>query len=362
MEHKEIVVIGGGPAGLCAALQAARQGAKVTLIESDERLGGQLIKQTHMFFGSQKQHAGVRGIDIATMLIDELNSLPNVEINLGATVIGRYFEDGALTIEDHEAFRVMLPQKVILACGASEKFLAFPNNDLPGVYGAGAVQTLMNVFGILPAEKVLMIGAGNIGLIVSYQLIQAGVEVTAILEGGPRIGGYLVHASKIRRLGVPILTRHSIKAALGKEAVEGAVIHQLDERWQPVAGSERTIACDAICLAVGLSPLSELLWQTGCQMLYVPELGGYVAQRNAHMETTTEGIYIAGDIAGVEEASAAMVEGHLAGLYAATALGYQTAETAIIEKDLLAQLTDLRSGPVGEKIRSGLARTGGISC
>jgi len=359
MAKREIVVVGGGPAGLCAALQAAKQGAAVTLIESDDILGGQLVKQTHMFFGSQKQHAGVRGVDIATMLIEELRSLSNVEIMTGATVIGRYFEDGALTIEDHEEFRVMLPKRVILACGASEKFLTFPNNDLPGVYGAGAVQTLMNVFGVKPANRVLMIGAGNIGLIVSYQLLQAGVEVTAILEGGPRIGGYLVHASKIRRLGVPIRTRHSIKAATGDKAVNGALIHQLDERWQPVPGTEEHIACDAICLAVGLSPLAEMLWQSGCEMRYIPELGGYVARRNDRMETTVDGIYVAGDIAGVEEASAAMVEGSLAGLYAALSLGYAKPDSEAVEKDLCEQLHDLRRGPVSERIRAGLARIGG---
>ena len=94
---------------------------------------------------------------------------------------------------------------LLLRGGASEKFLAFENNDLPGIYGAGAVQTLMNLYGVLPGQEIMMVGSGNIGLIVSYQLLQAGVKVKAIIEAAPTIGGYKVHASKIRRLGNPHL-------------------------------------------------------------------------------------------------------------------------------------------------------------
>jgi sarcosine oxidase subunit alpha len=307
-----------------------------------------------MFFGSEKQHAGMRGIDIAAMLVKELEALPNVEISLGATVLGHYFEDGAITVEDREVFRVLMPKKLIIATGASERALAFPNNDMPGVYGAGAVQTLMNVFGIKPAHKVLMVGAGNIGLIVSYQLIQAGVQVVAILEGGPRIGGYLVHASKIRRLGVPILTRHSIKEALGEKSVSAAIIHQLDEKWQPVLGSEQTIECDTICLAVGLSPFADLLWQAGCEMRFISELGGYVPYKDEDLRTSNPDIYVAGDASGVEEASAAMVEGYLAGLNAALSLGYSVPDALELRRDYLSQLDDLRSGPAGERILAGL--------
>lgn len=355
MEQREIVVVGGGPAGLCAALQAGRLGAQVTLLEGDDRLGGQLIKQTHMFFGSQKQHAGTRGVDISAMLVAELQKMPNVEIRTNAMVLGRY-EDGALTVEDNGAFKVIYPQKVVFATGAGEKMLMFANNDLPGVYGAGAVQTLMNVYGVMPAKKVVMVGAGNIGLIVSYQLMQAGVEVVAILDAGPQIGGYLVHAAKIRRAGVPILTRHSVKEAVGKDKVEGAVITQLDEKWQPIAGTEETLECDAICLAVGLSPFADLFWQAGCEMKFIPELGGHVPARDGNLETSVKGIFLAGDVGGIEEASAAMVEGYLAGLNAAYSLGYGQAEAESIRGDLQAQLNDLRSGPVGDKIRAGLAK------
>lgn len=352
----DIAVIGGGPAGLMAALTAAEVGAKVLLLERDGHLGGQLVKQTHKFFGSEKQHASVRGIAIAKLLENELHDLQDrVSLWQDATAIGLY-EDGVLTVDHGGVYKKIRPKKIIAATGANEKYLLFPNNDLPGIYGAGAVQTMMNVHGVKPGHRVLMIGAGNIGLIVSYQLMQAGVEVAAIVEGLPTIGGYVVHASKIRRAGVPILTSHTIVRADGEGAVESAVIAEVDAAWNIVAGSERTIPCDVICISVGLSPLAELLWQAGCEMRYIRELGGHVPVRNESLETTVSGLYIAGDVTGIEEASAAMVEGHLAGLEAAASMGFRSPDYDHERKDCLEQLRQLRSGPQGEKIRVGLSR------
>ncbi|SDK01171.1 NAD(P)/FAD-dependent oxidoreductase [Natronincola ferrireducens] len=353
MKRVELLVIGGGPAGLCAAISAAELGSRVLLVERDNWLGGQLIKQTHMFFGSEKQHASIRGIDIAKLLLDKIKDLKNIEVMKGTTVLGIY-EDGIITLESQGKYIKVDPKAVIVATGASEKTLAFPNNDLPGIYGAGAVQTLMNVYGIRPGKDVLMIGAGNIGLIVSYQLIQAGVNVKAIVQRGPKIGGYLVHASKIRRKGVPIYTGYTIKEAHGKDSLEGATIWKLDERSHPIPGTEIKLDVDVMCVSVGLTPLAELLWQAGCQMQYVGALGGFVPIRDEDMQTTTQGIFVAGDVAGVEEASSAMVEGHLAGLSAASHLGYTIYNIKELKQDLLNQLEALRSGPVGEKIRLGI--------
>src|SRR6056297_2462807 len=256
----DILVIGGGPAGMTAALKAAENGASVIIIEKYHELGGQLIKQTHRFFGSKEEQAGIRGIKIAEELTKKIKNHTKIKVLTEATAQG-YYEDKVITVSYQEQFQKIKPKKVIIATGASEKMLAFENNDLPGVYGAGAVQTLMNLYGILPGQKVVMVGAGNIGLIVSYQLLQAGVEVVGIIEAADKIGGYLVHASKIRRANVPIYTGYSIKKAIGDRSVQAVEIVKLDEDWTMIEGTEKTIETDTVCLAVGLRPLTDLMIQ-----------------------------------------------------------------------------------------------------
>jgi sarcosine oxidase subunit alpha len=355
MKQVEIMVIGGGPAGLCAALAASSLGAKVLLAERDDVPGGQLVKQTHKFFGSEKQYAGDRGIQIGQMLLENAANDPNIEIWTDSTVLSIY-EDGVVTVEHEGKHAKIKPARVIIATGAAEKFLSFPGNDLPGIYGAGAVQTLMNVAGVKPAERVLMVGAGNIGLIVSYQLKQAGVEVAAVIEGLPTIGGYLVHASKIQRAGIPVLTGRTILEAYGDGQVEGALVAQIDDKWQPIPGTETKIPCDTICLAVGLSPLTELAWQAGCEMAFIRELSGHVPLVDDYLETTRPGIYCAGDVSGIEEASSAMVEGRLAGVSAAASLGYGKEQAAALQKEAMSELDELRAGPMGAHIRKGLEK------
>ncbi len=351
----DVIVIGGGPAGICAALAAGRNNLKTLLVEERDFLGGQLIKQTHRFFGSEEEHAGTRGISIAKDLTEELKKMESVEIMTSSTALGYYEDDGVLTVLKDKQMLKMKPKSIVLATGAFEKFLPFENNDIPGIFGAGAVQTLMNIYGVQPAQKVLMIGSGNIGLIVSYQLIQAGVDVIGVVEAAPKIGGYLVHASKLRRLGVPILTGHTVKKAIGTSKVVGATICQLDEKWQEIEGTERDIECDAICLAVGLTPLSDLLSQMECETKYIPELGGIVPIRDENLETSKPGVFVAGDLAGIEEATAAMLEGELAGLNAVMFVDETIALNGRMD-ELHLELNGLRAGPVGEKIRSGLSK------
>ena len=356
--HVEVLVVGAGPAGLCAALESAKQGASVLLVDENQIVGGQLVKQTHKFFGSKQERAGTRGIDIAKELENEIKKYQEggkLQLMTDATVIGYYESDknhrfGVVQRCEYQSrlFDVRC-QAAVLACGAMENMLLFPGNDLPGVYGAGAVQTLMNVYGVKPGDRVLMVGAGNVGLIVSYQLLQAGISVDRVVEAAPIIGGYNVHAAKLQRCGVPIQTSHSIKEVCGEKKVEGAIIVQLDEDWKPIKNSEEYIKCDTICLAVGLTPSTRLLSQIGAQLAFIPEAGGFVALHDKTMQTSVKGIYVAGDASGIEEASTAMIEGKIAGLAAVIQLGCSK-DKKLLDK-YREELSQLRAGPFGEKPR-----------
>jgi len=353
----DMLVVGAGPAGISAAIEAGTRGVSVLLIDENPVLGGQLIKQTHKFFGSKRERAGTRGIKIAEELENEVRGLEkrgNVNVLVGTSVFGYYGNNGshllgAVNKIKNVMYRIRA-KKVIFACGAQENMLSFPGNDLPGVYGAGGVQTLMNVYGIKPGKKVLMVGAGNVGLIVSYQLLQAGVEVDRVIEAMPRIGGYSVHAAKLRRNGVPIYTSHSVKEVYGDGKVEGAIVAKLDENWNFVEGSEEDVKCDTVCLAVGLTPSARLLFQAGVKRDYIPEAGGYVAIHNREMETSVKGIYVAGDSSGIEEASTAMLEGRIAGLSAALSITGRKEEDKEIE-GYIKTLEEMRAGPFGSKAR-----------
>jgi len=350
----DIAIIGAGPAGLSSAIYAGELGADICLIDENPRVGGQLIKQTHRFFGSAEHGAGTRGIKIAENLEKKVKEFDNVNIMLNTGVFGIY--DGTIGAVRENTLIDIRPKKIIIATGAYERTLIFENNDLPGVYGAGGVQTLMNVYGVKPGDTGLVVGSGNVGLILTYQLLQAGVNVAGIVEAMPVIGGYFVHAAKVRRLGIPIYTSHTIKRAYGSKKVEGAQIVALDENWQEVPGTEKDISCDFICISVGLSPTHELLYQAGSEMRFVPELGGFVPVRNRYMETTKEGVYVAGDVAGIEEASTAMIEGRIAGLDSAIKLGYGDKSAEERRDEFVRDLEEMRRGPFGARILKGLER------
>lgn len=353
----QVLVIGGGPAGLAAGVEVARQGLDVLVLDDKKVLGGQLVKQTHMFFGSKHEGAGKRGTTIADELVNELTSAGG-RVMTETMVLGM-FDDGIISAlhQENNIVKIMA-EKTIIATGAYENMLTFPGCDLPGVYGAGGFQTLMNVDGVLPGKKILMVGAGNIGLIVSYQLMQAGGQVVALAEGMSRIGGYKVHADKIRRMGVPIHLSHSIKAVHGTDRVEAATLVKVDEKFQPIAGTEFTVEVDAVCLSVGLSPLAEIFHGAGCRMEYVPALGGNVPYHDENMRTSNPDVFVAGDSSGIEEASVAMIEGKIAGVAVAEDLLGKGLDDLMTEHKQ--QLNILRGGPCGKKARHGKALLWGI--
>jgi len=296
----QVLIIGGGPAGVCAANELGRLGIEVLIVDDKQALGGKLSLQTHNFFGSVADcYAGLRGVDIGTRLADEVTVLPTVDVWLDSTVVG-VFSDGKFGVAGPDGYRLVTPEATLITCGAREKSLAFPGCDLTGIYGAGAFQTLVNRDQVRCAERLFIIGGGNVGLIGAYHALQAGIDVVGLVEALPRCGGYKVHEDKIRRLGVPVWTRHTVVRAEGDETVERVITAAIDDRFQPIAGTERAFDVDTVLVAVGLSPVDELL----------------VKAREYGMT-----VMAAGDTNEIAEASAAIFSGKITGRRLARELG-----------------------------------------
>lgn len=342
----DVIVIGSGPAGLSCSIEAAGCGADVILIDENGRPGGQLFKQIHKFFGARQHRAGLRGFDIGLQLLEQVSKLGvNTLLN---TIAYGIFGQNTVGIVKNEKIEMIQGKKILLATGAIENPVVFSGWTLPGVMGAGAAQTMINIHRVLPGKRFIILGSGNVGLIISYQLLQAGASVVAVVEAAPKIGGYQVHSSKIRRVGVPIHTSSTIKEVKGDKEVEEVVIVKLDNLWRPIKGTERSLTADCVCIAGGLHPSIELAQMAGCNLRFFSELGGHLPIHNEDMETTVNGIYVAGDTAGVEEASTAMEEGRLAGIDMAQKLGYLSQGEALKKKEEIREsLLALRSGPFG---------------
>jgi thioredoxin reductase len=343
-----MICVGAGPAGLAAAIEAARNGVQVVIYDENDRPGGQLFKQIHKFFGSQEHRAKERGFNIGQSFLDEAREL-GVEVSLNSVVLGIY-ENGALNVMISDRIEQVKAQKTLVATGASENMIPFPGWTLPGVIGAGAAQTMANIHGIRPGNDILMVGSGNVGVIVSYQMMQAGSRVAAVIDAAPKIGAYAVHAAKIARVGVPFLMSHTVKEAHGKDRVQGATVIAVDESWKPVAGTEKRFEVDTICIAVGLNPMTQLLRMAGCKTAFVPTLGGRLPVHDENQETSVKGVYVAGDASGIEEASTAVIEGRIAGLAIARSLGYLD-ESSFLEQraQQFSSMKGLRSGSHGER-------------
>lgn len=210
---------------------------------------------------------------------------------------------------------------------------------------------MINVNRVPVGKRVLMIGSGNVGLIVTYQLLQSGAEVAGIVEAAPALGGYGVHSAKVRRAGVPIYTGHTVLEAVANEdksGVVGAIIARVDEKFKPIPGTEQFIEADCIGIAVGLTPDISLPSMARVTFTNGGRLGAQVPLHDRDMMTTQAGIYVAGDASGVEEASSAIEEGKLAGIAAAEALGKLDAAAAAEAKNKVWEsLNQLRTGPFG---------------
>lgn len=302
----EVLVIGAGPAGLSATKILGESKLNVLLVDDKDRFGGKLVLQTHKFFGSQEDvYAGKRGIDIAKILGQSVLSLKNVQVWLNSVCLA-VFSDGYVGIlKNNKEYVLVKPKYLLVATGAREKMLIFPGNTLPGVYGAGAFQTLVNRDLIRAAEKTFIVGGGNVGLIAGYHAIQARIEVVGLIEAMPQCGGYKVHEDKLRRLGVPIFTNHTIISANGDNKVESITIAQIDEKFEAISGTEKTFTCDTILIAVGLNPVNEFYQKA--------------------MEFGLK-VWVAGDAQEIAEASAAIFTGKIEALKILKEIGIKTEE------------------------------------
>jgi NADPH-dependent 2,4-dienoyl-CoA reductase/sulfur reductase-like enzyme/Fe-S-cluster-containing hydrogenase component 2/bacterioferritin-associated ferredoxin len=301
-----VLVVGGGPAGLSAGIELGRRGIEAIIVDDKHRLGGKLVLQTHRFFGSiEAVYAGTRGIDIATRLENEVRSLPSLRVWLQTTALAVFSDRKVGVLVEGRKYVLVSPEVLLVTAGAREKNLAFPGNTLPGVYGAGAFQTLVNRDLVKPTDRLFIVGGGNVGLIAGYHALQAGIPVVGLVEVMPECGGYKVHRDKLARLGVPIHTSHTVLSANGTESVESVTIVRVDERFRPVPGTERSFACDTLLVAVGLDPVNEF----------------YEKAREFGMTA-----FAAGDAEEIAEASAAIFSGKIRGLEVARSLGQDIGE------------------------------------
>jgi sarcosine oxidase subunit alpha len=301
----ECLIIGAGPAGLSAAIELGKAGVRSLIVDDKHCLGGKLVLQTHKFFGSiEACYAGTRGIDIAKKLEQEVSGYENVQVWLNTTALAVYSDRKVGLLRDGH-YVLVRPHILLVATGAREKSLAFKGNTLPGVYGAGAFQTLVNRDLVKSSDRLFIVGGGNVGLIAGYHALQAGIQVVGLCEALPECSGYKVHKDKLARLGVPIYTSHTVLSANGTDEVESVTIAQIDGNWQPIPDTEKTFECDTVLVAVGLDPVDEFFHKA--EEFGLP-------------------VYAAGDAEEIAEASAAMFTGRIRGLEIAKALGRDVGE------------------------------------
>jgi len=344
-ERVDVAVVGAGPAGLQAAIVAAQAGARVALIDSYPRPGGQYFKQPPAAFRGHDRWRQQAALDA---LLAHL-ARPNAQIFGETLVWGAFAADGGdgwlLALHGPAAPHRLHAQALILAAGAYDRPIPFPGWTLPGVMAAGGVQTLIKGQRLLPGRRVLLSGSGPLQLAVAAALVHAGADVVAVLEGSAlgfsalkqapaawgqwsRLAEGWGYLRTLRAAGAPLRRGWAGGAAHGQGEVQEAVIARLDADWRPIPGTAQTLAVDTIVIGYGFIPSTELSRLLGCEHDFVPEQGGYVPRRDDEMQTTLPGVFAVGDGAGIGGAALAQIEGRIAGIAAAHRLGFVSAAEA----------------------------------
>jgi thioredoxin reductase len=337
----EVLVLGGGPAGLSAAAAAAEAGAEVVLVDERAKLGGQFYKQPPE--ASVADEAALdRQYRDGRRLIARTERA-GVRMLVGVQVWAATGPGELLALDTAHAY-ALRAQRLVLATGAYERGVPLPGWTLPGFLTTGAAQTLMRAYGVLPGRRVLLSGNGPLNIQVAAEIVRAGGEVVAVCElaslrdaaGAARMalavpslmaqGARLTR--ELRRAGVPLLTRHAVVRAEGSRAVEQAVVAQLDGTGRPVPGSERLFEIDAVCVGFGFLPSNEVARTIGLEHRFDERLGQLAAVVDEHGRSSVDGVWVAGDGGGTVGSRVAGAVGFLAGLDAARSLGREVPDSA----------------------------------
>jgi thioredoxin reductase len=299
--HVDLAIIGAGPAGLAAAVEAKRLGIKdLVVFERDERPGGILRQCIHAGFGLEKFNEELTGPEYANRYIKMAESW-RIDISLDTTVLNIDKNRALTVVSEQGGLRQVDCKSVILAMGCRERprgALGIPGTRPAGVFTAGHAQRLINVEGYMPGRTVVILGSGDIGLIIARRLALEGAQVKAVAEILPYPSGLIRNVVQcLNDFAIPLLLRHTVAEIHGDKRVEGVTLVQVDDRWNPVEGTAQCIECDTLLLSVGLIPENELSKAAGVTI--DPKTGG--AYVNDYFETSVEGLFSCGNVLHVND-------------------------------------------------------------
>lgn len=301
METYDIVIIGGGPAGLAAAVSARKQGTeKILILERDRELGGILNQCIHNGFGLHTFQEELTGPEYADRFVRQVKEM-QIEYRLH-TMVMHISSDKVVTAMNREDGMFLIQAgAVILAMGCRERprgALNIPGYRPAGIFSAGTAQRLVNMEGYMPGREVVILGSGDIGLIMARRMTLEGANVKVVAELMPYSGGLKRNIVQcLDDYGIPLKLSHTVIDIQGKERVEGVTLAQVDENRKPIPGTEETYSCDTLLLSVGLLPENELSKELGAELN--PVTSG--PRVNESLETTVEGVFACGNVLHVHD-------------------------------------------------------------
>ncbi|MDO8525077.1 MAG: FAD/NAD(P)-binding oxidoreductase [Candidatus Omnitrophota bacterium] len=269
MIKRELVIIGGGPAGMAAAISAYENGVKdILLIERDQYLGGLLNQCIHTGFGLDYFKELLTGPEYADRFIKKIRSIPEIELSLRSFVV-RLEKDRTVTYLKPGSFNTVRPRALIMATGCRERtreMVHIPGTRPSGIFSAGLAQRLINIEGLLPGKEVVIIGSGDIGLIMARRFTLEGAKVKAIVEIQGKTRGLVRNVVQcVEDFDIPIYFNHKVLEIYGHDRVEKVAIARIDENFNRVPGTEVTIGCDTVLISAGLIPENELIEMAGVE-------------------------------------------------------------------------------------------------